>query len=134
MGLGILELPKMEFHFWQNAKSVIFGKMPKMRTPETLDFRASPKTTFAKNKILHIHLQPSSSSKGKNLYSHPISDFSPKSQSVFLGSVSFLSQKPLFSRSVNIKRPHVEEFSSTQGLCFLSLFFSVRLSRIALWG
>ena len=32
------------------------------------------------------------------------------------------------------KRPYAEEFSSTQGLCFLSLFFSVRLSLFAFGG
>ena len=86
---------------------------------------------FARLIASHIHLVSPLSSKGKNLYSHPISDFSVISQTLFLGSVWVLSQNPLFSRSYVQKRPYAEEFSSTQGhLVFLDILF-LRLSLFA---
>ena len=96
-----------------------------MKSPETLDFRASPKTTFAKNKYLHISRHPQLSSKGKKPYSHILlASLCSVGHIILSLVVGSLSKTPIFQGLLHLKRPHAEEFSSTQGLFLLISIFS----------
>ena len=126
-GIESIEPPKTESHFWQNAKFDVFGKNAKNEISESPYFRASPKTCFAQNEYLLISRQPSLSSKGNFLYSHPISDFSRfTSKDDFVLYLLVLSQT-LYFQGLWMQKDLIERFYPLYKVFVFSCFIHLSL-------
>ena len=133
----------MSFSFWQNAKFAIFGKTPKTWILGSLDFRASPKTDFAKNEISLYSGNPLYPQKAKSFI---LTYFLfqgilglPSRSWLTLSFFSLISRYSSIFKAFSMvlskrKKPHRTVFPLYKVFIF-SLFYSFpRLKIFAPWG